>query len=233
MKTYNQKGYIVWVSENALIPMCMNGLEAYVVPSETVNGNKKRVETVGLVWGHETTLTDGRTFYSVELVTIETSAIQRRDFVNIKNQSLQLKRDMMTSFWPRYDFLGEFHTHPEKDYEKVSRQKLYYFSQEDLEDMEKGNGKIHNYRVGIVMTIAKMKKRSSSLSFPDPSTVCFTLGDFKIWIKAYITYHKKDKLECSDHRDQEVKLDIPLQVGIVGEYTRFGKFSNSGKSKSY
>jgi hypothetical protein len=119
---------------------------------------------------------------------------------------LELKRNIISSSWPQYDFLGDFHTHPEKDHEKVSKKKLYYFSKGDFDDIQNGDWKNHNYKVGIIMTIAQMKKRSSSFIFPDPGTVCFTVEDYKIWIKAYIAYQKKNKLECSDHKDRKVSL---------------------------
>jgi hypothetical protein len=234
MKTYNPEGYIVRISENALIQMCMNGLEAYLVPHETPSGKKKRVETIGLLWGHENLLPNGQTFYSVELVTIDTSAVRRTDSCKQMDSSLKLKRDLMTSFWPQYDFLDDFHTHPAKDHNVVTRDKLYQFSEDDIRVIEDDLDWItHNYRVGIVMTIAQMQRRSGSFDFPDEGTVCLTLGNFKIWIKAYVAYLEEDKILLSAHTDPNVILDCPMQIGIIGEHTRFGGMVKGKKSKRY
>jgi hypothetical protein len=234
MKTLNPHGYIVRISETALIQMCASGLEAYVVPHETKEGNKRRIETIGLLWGHENRLPNLRTFYSVELVTIDTSAIRRKNFCEQKDSSLKLKRDLMTSFWPQYDFLGDFHTHPEEDHNIVIREKRYEFSKEDCADVSNDRGWVgHNYRVGVVLTIAQMQRRSWSLTFPDVGTVCFTLGNFKLWLKVYIAYLKKGDIFLSKHSDPNVVLDCPIQIGIMGEHTRFGGMVKGKKSRRY
>lgn len=110
-KGVKRKGYVVRVHENALIQMCLSGLEAYSIWHRQ-KGPRTRLETYGALWGHELSLPGGPTVYSVEMATVDTSAERTHDAVTPVWDALQLKRDVMTSFWPQYDFLGDFHTHP-------------------------------------------------------------------------------------------------------------------------
>lgn len=125
LREFNQHGYIVRVSENSLIQMCLNGIEAYVVKHKQGKGKKSKnmIETYGLLWGHQINQPDKKTLYCVEMVSIDTSAVRDTNSVIPRKLALRLKKDLLTSFWPQYEFLGDFHTHPYEHYKEVLDEK--------------------------------------------------------------------------------------------------------------
>lgn len=224
---YNENGYVIRISENTLIQMCLNGLEAYCVKHKESGRNTNKLETYGQLWGHEITLPNKKTLYCVEMVSIDTSAIRDRDTVDYSDDALMIKRDTMTSFWPQYDFLGDFHTHPYDHYKKAFDNKCYLFSERDYESIEDCSDywKKHNYRVGIVLSISNMKKSSDKEpEWIDKGTIEFTLGNYRFWIKGYIAYEdENNNLKLTEHEDENVILDCPALVGLIGDYCEFGR----------
>jgi hypothetical protein len=125
--------YYIRISENALIQLVLNGLEAYSVYHQGKKRAETRLETYGLLWGHETHLPNNNgILYSIELISVDTSAERAHSFCSPNDSALQLKRDIMTSFLPHYDFLGDFHTHPYKKYTDVTKNKCYNYSADDV-----------------------------------------------------------------------------------------------------
>lgn len=224
---YNENGYIIRISEDAMIQMCLSGLEAYTIIHKESGKKRNKLETYGQVWGHEVRLPDNKSLYCVEMLSIDTSAVRDRDSVDYSDDSLKLKRDIMSSFWPQYDFLGDFHTHPYNHYKEVVDNQWYQFSEADYESIEECSKywKDYNYRVGIVLSIAYMKKKSDKQSeWIDNSTIEFTLGNYRFWIKGYVAYDdEKGELKLTEHKDEEVILECPSITGLVGEYCEFGK----------
>ena len=108
MKKYNDNGYIIRIGENALIQMCLNGLEAYSIAHKKGKRSQKPLETLGLLWGHELELSNKKTLYCVEFASIDTSAERNHDSCEPNDEALELKRNVLTSFWPQYDFLEIF-----------------------------------------------------------------------------------------------------------------------------
>jgi len=119
----NTSGYIIRISEQAPVHMCLSGMEAFSA-SHLRRGPRIRLETYGSLWGHEVRLPRGRTLYSVEMAAVDTSAKMENDEVRPAPAALDLKRDVMTSFWPQLEFLGDFHTHPERKAADVVREGL-------------------------------------------------------------------------------------------------------------
>ncbi|KGG79618.1 hypothetical protein Y919_11005 [Caloranaerobacter azorensis H53214] len=224
---YNESGYVIRISERVLIQMCLSGLEAYCIFHKESGKKKNKLETYGQIWGHEVRLPNNRVLYCIEMLTIDTSAVRGKDFVECNEDALMLKRDIMTSFWPQYDFLGDFHTHPYNHYKEVLDNKWYEFSEGDYESIENWSDywKKHNYRVGIVLSIANMKRSSSKEpSWIDNSTIEFTLGNYRFWIKGYVSYQdEKGNLKLTKHDDKNVILDCPSIVGLIGDYCDFGR----------
>ena len=105
--------YVIQVSDEALMEMSLSALEAYVVPECQPKNKKLRteLETCGLLWGHEITLPNGDIFFAVQKLTIDAMAYRRTDSV-WPSEGLRVIKDMITSYWPQYSFLGDFHTHP-------------------------------------------------------------------------------------------------------------------------
>lgn len=115
LSTYNPDGYVVKVSEAALAQICLNGLEAYVIGGNGPKGRTNLLETYGLLWGHEVSLPDGKTLYSIEFMSVDTSAATTRNSFLPNPSALHMKTDIISSFWPQYEFIGDFHTHPYSD----------------------------------------------------------------------------------------------------------------------
>lgn len=227
MRCYNPAGYVIHVAETSLMQMCLAGLEAYTVVHKGNSGHKTRLETYGLLFGTESELPNGKTFYSVELLSIDTSAEMAHNFTVPNAKALELKRDVLTSFFPQHDFIGDFHTHPysrKTTYTDVGRNKLYEFSPDDYAHI-KANSKTwigHNYRVGMVLTLALLKRRSSGIEWLDSSLMMFTLGNYRLWLKGYVAMLDEGGRTIEFAKDSDVTLHCPSLVGL-GECTAFGK----------
>ena len=100
MKGYNIRGYIIRISENALIQMVLNGLEAYSIFHRGIKGPRVALETLGWLWGYEVVLPNNQNLYSIENMSIDTSAVRDHGYCDPNDRALELKRDLMTSFWP-------------------------------------------------------------------------------------------------------------------------------------
>jgi hypothetical protein len=178
------------------------------------------------LWGHEAALSDGRTLYSVEFMSIDTSACRTRHSVEPADAALALKRDLMTSFWPHYDFLGNFHTHPyTESYKKVTERKLYQFSEQDFLNIicHSDHWTRHNYRVGLVMAITLLDKKSSRDDrILADGTMEFTLGNYRLWLKGHVAHLDEDEEEIELAEEQEVMLLCPSITGLY-EFTKFGR----------
>ncbi len=228
IKPYNKGGYIIRISETPLIQMILNGLEAYNVHERIIKKKQRKVETIGLLWGHEHQLKN-KLLYCIEMVSIETSADRRKSSVTPNEDSLELKRDIITSFWPQFDFFGDFHTHPYNNYSEVITTKGnegYLFSKDDYNDIQDYSDywDDYNYRTGIVLTISTMERKSSRPpQWLDNSTIEFTLGNCRMWLKGYITYSEGDKLLVSKHGDENIYIDCPSLGGLFGEHTPMKK----------
>ncbi|MGE5674875.1 MAG: hypothetical protein ACM3XM_13550 [Mycobacterium leprae] len=223
---YNPQGYIVRISEEALIQICLSGLEAYSV-HHLRGGARLRLETYGLLWGHETLQPDGRTSYSVDTVSVDTSARMDHAEVLPRVSALELKRDLMTSFWPHLEFLGDFHSHPYPDTAGVVEERLYRFSDNDRDAIE-GSPDLwrrHGYRVGLVLTVGALKRASRRPHrWLDSGTVEFTLGNYRLWLKAYVTYEEEaGGLKLTTDDEPNLALDCPALMGLRREHTPFGR----------
>jgi len=113
---------IIQISDDALMEMSLAALEAYVIPQSHTNKSAKELrtelETYGLLWGHEIFLPDGNILYSVQKLTVDAMADRRTDAV-WPSKGLMVIKDMITSYWPQYSFLGDFHSHPYEYYKDV------------------------------------------------------------------------------------------------------------------
>lgn len=82
----------------------------------------------------------------------------------------------------------------------------------------------HNYRIGLVLTVSFMIRKSSRENiWLENNTIEFTLGNYRLWLKGYIEYDGNGKLKVSAHDDGNVHLESPALMGLYGEYTMFGK----------
>lgn len=233
VREYLEDGYTVRVSEEAVMQMILSGLEAYSVLHEGKKKRQKRIETAGLLWGNEIQK-EKKVLYNITTVSIDTSAKRAAGSVTQNENALKIKKDIMDSFFPQHDFLGDFHTHPYHDYAKVTK-KSYAFSKDDINDIETNSEywDEYNYRVGLVLTIARMtnRKKHPENKVISNNTLQFTTGNYRMWLKAYVIYKKDDSLKFTKHEDDNVILLVPSIEGLVYDNAKFGKVSLEGEYK--
>ena len=236
MYPYNEDGYIIRISENAIIQIILSGLEAYSVSHTIKNTSKKKIETYGLLWGHQIKQNNNQIIYCIEQVSIDTSADRNKSSVSENENALELKRNIIDSFFPQYSFIGDFHTHPHNHYKEVEPEKLYCFSDTDFKLLEEYTEywEKQSYRVGLVLTIARLERKQSipSSYMTDLGTISFTLGNYRLWLKGYATYLDKNTLKYTKDNDENVILFCPVIEGLNYEYSDFGKVGKSGKFKA-
>lgn len=234
----NQMGYIVRVSEKALILMILNGIEAYSTVNKNLGTDGRRhgpLETYGNLFGYETTLKNGERLYSIELLSTDTSALQSRHMTDYNEETIKLKADTIRCFWPQFEYLGEFHTHPYLTPEDVKNDNGYYFSDDDRKDLGNPLFEAVGYRVATVLTISTMEKRGRrECQWVDSNHNCveLNLGNLKLWLSAYCTFiDESGKLTCTENNDPSLLLDCPALTGLVWEHLDYGLFKSKGAGK--
>ncbi len=232
MYDFNENGYVVILSEHALITMVLASLEAYAVRKLGSVIHQQQLEVYGSLYGQQIEMDDGRTLYRVELASHDTTSRQRSDSVHFNEDAIVLKNDALASFWPHLDYLGDFHSHPFGDLEEAQKNQGYFFSETDREGLDDDWDfwKDLNYRLGLVVTVAPMQRAraKSSCWLDERSRQCMvlTLGNFRIWIAAYCVYEDEaGNPFYTQDRDRGVELFAPSVTGLV-EHVAFGRFKD-------
>jgi hypothetical protein len=233
----NPHGYFVRVSEDALVQLVLSGLEAYCI--EHARGDGKRgsaVETYATLWGHQVRAgEDGPTVYCVEHVGVDTSADRGRWSVLPSGEALALKREVMASLWPQYDFLGDVHTHPFGHVSEVTPFETG-FSDVDRQDIvgRSDYWQSQGYRVGLVLTIAWMKKGvvDPKAEILKPNILRLTLRNVRMWLTAYVVHSIRRTPADLGVTDEQVVLDCPALTGLNLHYQPMGKVA-TGRRRKY
>ena len=101
---------IIRMSEQAIISMALNGIEAYSI-KHAAEG-ELRLETCGALFGYEVCLPDGRILYQIEMANVDTSAGRLKSSVSPNPLAMKRKANIMSQFWPHLKYIGDYHTHP-------------------------------------------------------------------------------------------------------------------------
>ena len=229
---FNNKKYYVRVSEDALLQLCLYGLEAYEISHNGGQRKKTMLETYGNVLGHSRLLPSGETLISVDMVSVDTSAKQNESSCLPNEKALELKYDVLNAYWPQYEYIGDFHTHPYKNVDEVNYYKGWRQSEQDFISVEADpyqDGWLkYNYRLGIVLAICKMQRKGSlNPTRIQSNTLRFDIGNYRCWITAYVActnYKEKDgKLRFIPEADVDkyILIDSSAIHGIDGEFMRF------------
>lgn len=233
MYQYNENGYLVMLSENALISLLLSSLEAYAIEKKGFRGkHKKHLETYGSIYGQHIELEDGRTLLRIEIAETDTTARQTTCSVQYSEEAISLKRSVLASFWPHLDYLGDFHSHPYETLREVRDLKGYYLSDGDranLEDNWDSFFKDLRYRLGLVVTVAPMQRvRDSGKIWAGEGMNCleFTIGNFRMWIAAYCVYEACGLGCYTENQDFSVELTAPALTGLIWEHAPFGRYKN-------
>lgn len=233
MYEFNENGYLVTLSENALISLILSSLEAYAIEKRGYRGkDKKHLETYGSIYGQPLELEDGRTLFRVEMAQTDTTAKQSCSSVQYSEEAISLKRSALASFWPHLDYLGDFHSHPYETLREARQTKGYFLSVEDrinLEDSWESFFRGLRYRLGLVVTVAAMQRvRDNNKIWEGKGLNCleFTIGNFRLWIAAYCVY-EVDGIGCyTEDEDMDVELTAPALTGLLWEHAPFGRYKN-------
>lgn len=223
------KNAIVRISENAMIQMCLSGLEAYCIkhfPHKSLK-KRRRVETYGSLWGYSVKQPETDTpLYCVEMISVDTSADKRTNECEPDYEALSLKKNVITSIWPQYKFIGDFHTHPCK-YSRgvIITRKRYEFSVQDIKSIEDYSEQWLklDYKVGLVMTIAELSKKGTKpFNWIESNTMEFTFGKFRIWLHALVSRKVKRKgnylLKFNYDNGIKTYLECPSIMGLSTVY---------------
>lgn len=232
----NPHGYYVRVSEDALVQLVLAGLEAYCVDHAHDGRRRSGVETYGTLWGHQVHVgKNGPTVYCISQVGIDTSAERARDSVHPSSEALTLKREVMASLWPHYEFLGDVHTHPYGHVSKVSSVERG-FSDVDIRDITQNSGYWDDlgYRVGMVLSIAWLKRAlpDPKVEFLDDGSLRITLKNVRMWLKAYVAYSVGRTPPELAVTGEWVVIDCPGLTGLSLHYGPMGKVA-TGRKRSY
>ncbi|MBK5970516.1 MULTISPECIES: hypothetical protein [Thiorhodovibrio] len=229
----NENGYLVLLSENALISLVLSSLEAYAVEKRGARGkNKKELETYGSIYGQHTTLADGRTLFRLEMAQTDTTARQTTCSVQYSEEAISLKRAALGAFWPHLDYLGDFHSHPYRNITEARKCQGFYLSEGDRANLDrhwKSFWKNLRYRLGLVVTVAPMQRARESMSWWDGkglNCLQFTIGNFRLWISAFCVFEENSKGCYTEDQDEGVELSAPALTGLVWEHAEFGKYKN-------
>ena len=223
--------FIVRISEHTIISMALNGIEAYSV-KHSIEG-ESRLETSGALFGYEVQLAKNRILYQIEMANVDTSARRSKDSVMPNPLAMKRKAQIMGKYWPHIKYIGDYHSHPYRkrsDVFSVKKEegarrgdnKGYYLSQGDR-DWLKANSlfcKKFGYKVGLVVTIAKLQRKTKSpnnFSNSQMQTIEFTLDGFKLWISAYYVFEKDGILHYSNNNDKNISIECPSIIGFLGE----------------
>ncbi len=171
--------------------MLLNGLEAYEIRHLVRLRKRRGVETFGTLWGYESRAADGRhRLFNVGFVSIDTSARRTTHSIDNDVAALTLKRDLVAGFWPHYEFLGDFHTHPFGTVppREILARRSFDFSKGDRDSIEYFITQCHlPYRVGLVLTIVALKRPGRGRPrVVDPATIEFPLGRYRCWLRACV-----------------------------------------------
>ena len=223
-------GYVIRLSEHALITLILNGLEAYCVQHEN---KTPQLETCGALFGYQIPLRGNRILYQIEMANVDTSAKRNKRSVTPNTNAMRLKAEIMETYWPNLQYLGDYHTHVYKSLDDVYSVELeegdrrgddkgYYISNGDRRWLEANAALCLNYgyRVGLVVTIAGMKRNGNIGAKPANTrsqAVEFNLGKRKVWISAYYAYEEGGNIKYSSNNDRFITLECPSLLGFRGE----------------
>ncbi len=215
------------ISDDALLSMVLNGMEAFVVGHIRNNKLNRRYtsETGGSIWGTKNKLKNNSVLYHINTISTDTSARTDTDSYDPTDEVYLLKNDIISSYWPEKEFFGDFHTHPFKNisYQEIEKEKNFEFSEQDR--LSTQNDDLFNennglcYQIGLVLTMCTMQRVSSSdPKYINDSCIRFDMGNYRMWLKAYI-YNRNKKIFTDEH----LYLECHRLMGQNGQYLDFGK----------
>ena len=107
----------VTISNHALEEMVLAASESFVLGNAAI---PKRVEIHGYLWGNRRTdRYEDIEYIHIDKFSVSSSACGDEDSVWVDEDVARIKNSILDLWTPHYDFLGDFHTHPYKNYDEV------------------------------------------------------------------------------------------------------------------
>lgn len=223
-----ENDHVVILQKDALAQILMGALEAYAVRDRR---RKHAVETYGLIWGTSTVHEHpgvSTLVQSLDSVSIDISADRKPESVLPNVDAVLIKHDIRQALFPDQKFLADFHTHP-YEFEtytaaQIRRSRLYEFSPGDHESYQTDFAvwKRLGLQSSLVVTILRTKNvsKTTRVKYLGYSAVEFSLGNYRIWVKAYrcIMKHTASAIEMRD----DIRLLVPYITGLDRAITVFG-----------
>jgi len=186
--------HYVEVSDQALVQIVMNGLEAFVV----VHKGRKRsgIEMHGLLVGDKyDTQTTKR--YNIDFFSPDTSAVMMPGYCIPQSESESLKNEVAQCF-SKLEVIGALHTHPYLNTEIKQDDKLDFmrktgchFSDEDIDwftdKLLNNSQEDENYLLEGVLAVFNSKKYNDQRDGPLEENVFeFSVGNLKCFLKMQV-----------------------------------------------
>jgi hypothetical protein len=204
---------IIHVSDQAFMTILLSGLEAYKVALAEDEEQNDAVEQVpmeffGHLFGTCTVREEGK-YFSVEHVSIDSTALQGDVGVRPNPHSLMLKDALINFCWPHYQYLGYVHSHPYESAKEMQSNKGFLLSDEDKEYCDAYDD------ILLLMSIGK-------LTYPPEGEPCFykdksnvlklEIANFRILLSAYSVDLSEEDEECDDDVQSPYPVPIKLRV---------------------
>ena len=117
----------VTISNHALEEMVLAASESFVLGNAAMDGS---VEIHGYLWGGRRT-DDKVEYIHIDKFSVSTSALGDENSIMVDKDVVRIKDSILRLWAPYYHFLGDFHTHPYRDYDEVKKCEGWNFSKGD------------------------------------------------------------------------------------------------------
>lgn len=200
--------YRVRMSDRFLEAAIMGAIEAYCHG----DGFQTEIETIGPIWGHRRLKGNDQIIF-LERLAVSLSADRETDSVTPKAEATALMAEVMERLAPELTLLGDFHSHPYKDRDEVSRNKGFEFSDGDFNAFLADNDLWERNPAGPVMMVITMCKlnrvHETGGKMIRYNIWQFDLGQYRFWINVCIGYlDEHGRRQHSGNKRSSVWLDL-------------------------
>lgn len=190
----------ITVEDHAVPQLLTSALEAYEVGDRVGRRRTDKLETFGLLWGY---VISGRKSRNPHVVvtaaTVETSALRKNDSVMPDLDSLRMKTEFFSRYWPHLEAVGTFHSHPYESLENVRECRGWRASTPNANDPGGDTvfwPQMHEelfcdtpYLAHLVVTVTSLSKKGWAVPgrMRGGSGYEMSMGYRKLWITSYGT----------------------------------------------
>lgn len=218
------KPLYITVEDHAVPQLITSALEAYEIGRKSSRKKEDQLETFGLLWGYLTPERGSRpSRIVVTTATVETSALVTKDSAQPDLDSLRMKMEFVTRYWPHLEVVGTFHSHPYESLAEAREAKGWQASSPENVGPNQGDTvfwpRLHEklflntpYLGHLIICVTALQKTGWALpkEIQGNSGFELSLGKRKIWITSYASQvvNSKDKASTKMMVGLPV-LDIP------------------------